>query len=188
MMQNFWLKKQKLNYSKNVIDIVQFGSSVMKESNPNDADIAVIFHNIPLKKQLDEAQEIKKQLQKKSELPIHIKAFDIHSLFDASNFARENIFFYGKSLLSKDSFSKKFGLSPRLQILYSLKDMEKKDKIRFNYSLSGKGGKYGLLKRYGGELICPGLIEVDPLYENIFVDSIKKLTPRFKLKKAFFQL
>jgi len=187
MTLKLWLKKFKLNYSKDVFDIVQFGSSVMEDNDKsNDIDIAVIFQKILLKEQLDQAQEIKKHIQKISELPVHIKSFDLYNFFDSSNFAKESILFYGKSLISKDFFSKKFGLTPRIQILYSLKDLKKKDKIRFNYMINGKKGKYGLLKRYGGKLICPGLIEIYPSCENIFVNSVKKFTSKFKLNKALF--
>ena len=185
MTLKLWLKKFRLDYSKDIFDIVQFGSSVMEDSKSNDADIAVIFQKIPLNEQLNQAQEIKKQLQKISELPIHIKSFDMYSFFDISNFAKENIFFYGISLISKEFFSKKIGLTPKIQISYSLKDLEKKDKIRFNYMLNGKKGKYGLLKKYGGGLICPGLIGISPLHEDIFVNSIKKFISNFKVNKTF---
>jgi len=185
-MQKLWQKKLKLTYSKDVFDIVQFGSSVMEGSNPADIDIAIIFNKIPIANQLNQAQEIKRQIQKISKLPIHVKSFDLYSLFDISNFAKENILFYGKSLLSKDFFSKKLGFNPKLQIFYSLKGLKKRDKIRFNYMINGKKGKYGLLKKYGGELLSPGLIEIDPTYEDIFVISIKKFISKFKLKKILF--
>ncbi len=185
MMQKLWQKKPKLSYSKDVFDIVQFGSSVMEESNPNDIDVAVIFQKIPVKEQLNQAQEIKNQLQKISELSIHIKAFDLYSFFESGNFSKEGILFYGKSLTSKDYFSKNFGISPKIQIYYSLKNLKKKEKVRFHYMLKGKKGKYGLLKKYGGSLLKPGLIEIFPEYENIFVDSIKKLISNFEIKKVF---
>ena len=44
MMHYLWQKKPKLNYSSDVFDIVQFGSSVMENSNPSDIDITVIFN------------------------------------------------------------------------------------------------------------------------------------------------
>lgn len=183
MTQRLWKKKLKLSYSKDVFDIVQFGSSVFDETKPNDIDVAVIFNKIPLKKQLIQAQKIKKQLQKFSEIQIHIISFDLYSLFDSSNFSKENVLFYGISLISKGYFSEKFGLSPRIQIFYSLKDLKKKDKIKFNYMLNGKKGKYGLIRKYGGRLLKPGLIEIFPEYENIFIFSIKKITSDFELKK-----
>ena len=105
-MLKLWLKKPKLNYSESVVDIVQYGSSVIGGNQPNDIDIAVIFKKIPVKNQLNESQEIKKQLAGISPLPIHIKSFDFYSLFDKSNFAQEGILFYGRSLLNQDYFSK----------------------------------------------------------------------------------
>lgn len=185
-MQSLWLKKPKLNYSKDVLDIVQFGSSVMEDVIPNDIDIAVIFTKISIKDQLNQSQLIKIQLQKQVNIPIHIKSFDLYSFFDLSNFAKENILFYGKSLISGDYFSKKLGFNPRIQIYYYLNKLKKKDKIKFHYMLKGKKGKYGLLKKYGGDLIKPGLIEIYPNYETIFIDSIKKLTNQFKIKKILF--
>ncbi len=186
MTQKLWQKKLKLNYSKDVFDIVQFGSSVIEGEEPRDLDIAVIFQKIPLKEQLEQAQEIKKQLQKFSESPIHINSFDFYSLFDSSNFAKENILFYGKSVISKDHFIKKIGLSPRINILYLLKNLKKKDKIRFNYMLCGKRGKYGLLRKYSGKLLKPGLIEILPEHKNVFIEAIRKITPDFKIKHILF--
>lgn len=186
MMSQLWQRKPKLSYNKNVLDIVQYGSSIIEGSNPNDIDIAVIFDKIPLKEQLNQAQEIKKQLQKLSKLPIHIKSFDLYSFFNVANFAKENILFYGKSLLSKNYFSKTFGLTPKIQIFYSLKEFKKKEKVKFHYMLRGKKKEYGLLRKYGGELLNPGLIEILPEHEKIFVDSIKKLTTNFKIRKILF--
>lgn len=185
MMQENLLKKQKLRYSKNVIDIIQFGSSVLVGTSPRDIDVAVIFLKIPLKEQLEESQKIKKQLQKKTKLPIHIKSYDFYSFFDKGNFAQENILFYGKSILTKKNFSETFGLTPSLEIFYSLENLEKKDKIRFNYLLSGKKGKYGLLRKYSGKLLKPGLIEIKPEHEILFSEAIKKIISNFEIKKVF---
>ncbi|MBU1252379.1 MAG: hypothetical protein KJ905_03680 [Nanoarchaeota archaeon] len=184
-MYKLWLKKQKLSCSKNVVDIVQYGSSIIEGNSPNDIDVAVIFNKIPLKNQLNEAQNLKKQLTKISVLPIHIKSFDFYSLFDKSNFAKEGILFYGMSILKKDYFSNALGLVPRLHFFYSLDKLKKKDKIRFNYMLNGKGGKYGILKKYGGRLVKPGMIEVLPEHEKIFNDSIRKQTTSFEVRKVF---
>ena len=169
MTQKLWLKNLKLSYSKDVFDIVQFGSSVIEGKIPNDIDIAVIFNKIPLKDQLEQAQKIKKQIQGYTDVEIHIKSFDLYSLFDKSNFAKEDILYFGKSLIFRDYFAKKFGFLPRIQIFYSLKNLKKKDKIRFNYILNGKKGKYGLLRKYNGKLLKPGLIEFNPEFELIFV-------------------
>jgi len=186
MTQNLWQKKLKLNYSKDIFDIAQFGSSVIDRKKPNDIDIAIIFGKIPLKEQLNQAQEIKKQIQKHSEIPVHVTSFDLYSFFENSNFAKENILFLGKSLITGGNFSKNFGLSPVVQISYSLKNLKKKDKIRFNYMLNGKGGEYGLLRKYGGKIIAPGIIEIASENEGIFTESIKQITSIFKTKKILY--
>ncbi len=182
-MQKDLQKKQKLNYSAEVMDIVLFGSAVVETLEPNDLDVAVIFKSGKLKQQLEEAQKIKKQLRKIYDLPIHIQSYDLDSLFNKGNFARESILFSGKSLISGGYFAEYFGLVPRVQISYTLKKLEKKDKVRFNYLLNGKKKEYGLLRKYKGELISPGLIEIKPEYELVFVSAMKKITKDIKIKK-----
>src|SRR3989344_5007003 len=145
MTQKLWQKKPRLSYDKEVVDIIQFGSSVLTESEPNDLDIAVIFKNTPIKEQLKARQEIKNQIQKTVELPVHIESFDYYSLFDKGDFARDGIMFYGKSIITGRNFSENFGLTPKLRIYYILKNLMKKEKVRFNYILNGKKGNYGLL-------------------------------------------
>lgn len=184
-MQNWWQKNLKLNYSKDVVDIVQFGSSIMKGSSPNDIDIAIIFDKIPLKGQLEESQKIKKQIQKRAEIPVHIKSFDFYSLLDKGNFAKESILFYGKSILNGKYFSERFGLVPKIRIFYVLKNLEKKDKVKFNYLLNGKKDSYGLLRKYGGEIISPGIVETSPENEKIFLERMKKITNQLKTEKVF---
>ncbi len=188
MTLKLWQKKPKLSYSRDVFDIVQFGSSIIEGKTPNDIDIAIIFNKIPIKNQLIQAQNIKKQLQIISNLPIHIKSFDLYYFFDKANFAKDNILFYGKSLISGRYFSNIFGLEPKILIKYSLKNLKKKEKVKFNYLVNGKKGKYGLIKKYGGKLLSPGLIEIMPELEEIFLNSMKKITPKIEVIKTLEKL
>ena len=185
MTQKKSQKKLELNYSDKVIEIIQFGSSVIVGKIPNDIDIAVIFKKISLKEQLDESQKIKAQLEKHFDKPIHINSYDLYSFFDKGNFAKDSILFYGKSLISRRYFSEFFGMHPWLQISYSLAKLEKKDKVRFNYLLNGKAGNYGLLREYGGKLLNPGLIEIFPEYEELFIQALKEITNEIKINKTF---
>lgn len=184
-MQKLWQKKLKLNFTKNVLDIVQFGSSVLELSEPNDIDIAVIFKHILLKDQIQESHEIKKQIEALTNLPVQVESFNIESLLDKTNFAREGILFNGKSIISKNNFAKKFGLTPKLRISYVLNNLEKKDKVRFNYLLNGKGGNYGLLRKFGGKIIYPGVVEIAPENESIFFNRMRKITDKLKVEKIF---
>ena len=51
--------------------------------------------------------------------------------------------------------------------------------------MNGKKGKYGLLRKYGGRLLNPGLIEIYPEFEDVFVEAVKEITFEFKVKKIF---
>ncbi len=183
MTQKLWQKNLKLNYNKEVVDIVQFGSSVMEGKEARDIDIAVIFDKISLKEQIDGAYKIKKQIEKLTDKEIHISNFDLSNLFNEGNFAREGILFYGISLINGEAFSKKLGFSPKIQILYSLEKLKKKDKVRFHYMLRGKKGKYGMLRKYDGELVSSGVIEISPAYEELFVNEIKNFISDFKIRR-----
>jgi len=184
-MQKKSQKKLDLTYSEEVIDIVQFGSSIMNGKTFNDIDVAVIFNKIPLKDQLEYSQEIKRQIEKYFDKPIHMQSYDLYSFFDKGNFAKESILFYGKSLITDEYFSQNFGLIPKIQLNYSLIKLEKKDKIKFNYTLNGRGGNYGLLRQYNGKLLNPGLIEIPPECEEVFLKTLKEITSDIKINKTF---
>jgi len=185
MTQNLWQEKLKLTCPKGVVDIVVFGSAVFGMDGARDLDISVIFEKIPLKVQLECSQKIKNELKKKVDKEIHISSFDFYSLLNEGNFARDGILFYGKSLISGKNFSENFGLVPKLRIKYDLKDLEKKGKVRFNYLLNGKQGNYGLIKKYGGKIVSPGVLEISPEYERIFTEKMKNVTDKLTLEKCF---
>lgn len=186
MTYRLWQKKLKLDYDKRVFDIVQFGSSVIEDNDPKDIDIAVIFTSMPIKDQLIESQKIKRQIETVADREVHIKSYDLYNLFDQANFAREGIIFYGKSIITADYFAKTLGFNPRIQILYRLEKLDKKTKIRFHYMLRGRQKQYGLLKKYGGKLICPGLIEILPEHEKIFIQAIETITKNYEKKNILF--
>jgi len=168
MTYRLWQKRRALKYNNKVLDIVQFGSSMKENSDPKDIDIAVIFTNTPIKDQLIESQKIKKQIEKEVDKEVHIKSYDLYSLLDQANFA------------------KIFGLNPKIQIIYRLEKLDKKTKIRFHYMLRGRQKQYGLLKKYGGKLISPGLIEIMPEHENIFIEAIETITKNYEKKNIMY--
>jgi len=188
-MLDIFQKKLKLHYSSNVLDVVLFGSSVLEGSSPNDLDIAVVFGNgVSVKTQLEEGQKIKKQIMEITSLPVQIQNYTLESLFKESNFAREGILFYGISLLDRKFFSLRLGLKPVLRINYILSDLEKKEKIRFNYLLNGKAGSYGMLRKHGGRIVAPGVLETEPKNELIFTSEMKKITPKIKIERILMFL
>ncbi len=187
MIQYHWQKKPVLKYNHDVMDIVQYGSSIIKSEEPNDIDIAVIFRKTPLKQQLEESQRIKMQLEKFTDKPIHIKNFDMETLFNKGNFARESIMFYGKSIITGKYFAEELGLKPMLQAKYSLEGLEKKDKVRLHYALKGKGNYKGFLEKHNGQMIGPGIVVVPPEYEVLLLKKIKAITENYNTIKVFIQ-
>lgn len=185
MIVKLWQEKLVLDYEEDVFDIVQFGSSLESEDY-NDIDIAVIYKSFSLKKQLEHSQKIKKQLQEIFN-NIDVKSFSLEKFFSPSNFARENILFKGKSLVSGKYFCENFGLKPKLLIKYKLEELKKSHKVKVNYWLTGKAGKYGLLRESGGELVKPGIVEVDPLSEVLIVSKLKELNAKVELERVFKQ-
>ena len=175
-MYKLWQTKPELEYPKTkIIDIIQHGSST-KTNNPNDIDIAIIYKNTPIKEQLTETQKIKMQLEKHTDKPIHTTPYDYNTFFDEGNFAMHNILLEGRSIITGKYFAEKLGFTPHTEIKYTLKGKEKKEKIKFNYTLNGKQKKYGLLKKYGGTIIAPGLIRIKPEHEQIFKEKLEKQT------------
>lgn len=185
-MYRLWQEKLDLDYP-NVIDMIQFGSSIRINSKPNDIDIAVIYEKISLDKQLSTSQKIKNYLKTKSDVPIDIHSFDIDSFFKDSNFSRKNILFYGKSLISGKYFANRFSLDPWIIIKYDLSNLEKKDKVRLNYHLSGKSGSYGMLKE-AGKIFSPGVVQIRPEYEDIIISKISEVTKDFKIERVLKEL
>jgi len=66
------------------------------------------------------------------------------------------------------------------------KNVKRRTSKKFNYMLSGKNKKYGLLRKYNGKIVKPGMIEIFPEYGDLFIDNIKKITSHFELKKILF--
>lgn len=171
-MQKHLLKRPEQKFEK-VLDIIQFGSSILYDAEPNDIDIAVLYEQIPLKEQLITSQRIKKSFETQTSIPIHINSYSYQTLLDQGNFAKESII-SGISLFSGDFFAKKLNLIPEIHIFYSLLKLDKAGKVRFNYFLHGKSGKGGFLTEEIGRLVKPGYVILNPLYEKVFFKKIKE--------------
>jgi hypothetical protein len=52
--------------------------------------------------------------------------------------------------------------------------------------LRGRQKQYGLLKKYGGKIISPGLIEIMPEHENIFIEAIETITKNYEKKNIMY--
>ena len=48
-----------------------------------------------------------------------------------------------------------------------------------------KKGNYGLLRKYGGKIINPGVVETMPENEKIFLEQMRKITKNLSVERIF---
>lgn len=131
-------------YKKNadeIIDIILFGSTVRGKENPKDVDLLILFKE---KKDFDLSYELKKRL-KNFNLEISLKNYK--ELFESTFKARESILSEGFSLIQNKFISSGFGFNNLILFKYELKKLNKSGRMRFYYSLYGRGKQSGMLKK-----------------------------------------
>jgi len=153
--------KSRINefFNKNkgqILDIVLFGSVVKGKENPKDIDILVIYKD---KKNIDLSYELEKELKKSYSVEITDKTYK--ELFSESFKARESILSEGYSLVYNQFLSEGLGYMKFVLFRYELRGFSKSDRMRFYYSLYGRGDQKGMLKEIGAVkfsdtiLLCP---------------------------------
>lgn len=132
----------KENKSK-LIDIILFGSVVKGKEEPKDIDLLVLFKE---KKDLDLSYKLRKKLEKKN-FKVEIISKTYKELFESVFKAREAILSEGFSLIYKKFLSEGFGYINFILFKYELRKFSKSDRMRFYYSLYGRGKEKGMIKK-----------------------------------------
>ncbi len=135
--------KNLVKKTKDVKDIIVFGSIVRGKIKPNDIDIIVIFNN-KINKNVE--YEIRKKLEKDYN-NISIISKTRKSILEKNFDARESILFEGISLLSNKRLADKYGFSSLGMFKYEIKNFNPGKKTKFYYALNGRFGKEGVLKK-----------------------------------------
>ncbi|MEK6938787.1 MAG: nucleotidyltransferase domain-containing protein [Nanoarchaeota archaeon] len=157
---------------KEVLDIILFGSVLKGKEKPKDIDILLLFKE---KNNLDLMQKLRKSLELLADKPIEVTGKTYSELFSESFTAREALLSEGYSLINNVSLAKGMGYQPRVMFNYNLKGKNKSERMRFYYSLYGRGVP-GILKKLNSIkytdtiIICP--IEHQEEMRN-FLDSWK---------------
>ena len=142
---------------KEIIDIILFGSSVKGKEKPRDVDILILFKR---KKNIDLAYGFRKRLEKMG-LVAEVISKTYKELFEASFVAREAILSEGYSLILRTFLANGLGYANLILFRYSLKGFTKSDRMRFYYSLYGRGNAKGMLKEFNAVkfsetvILCP---------------------------------
>src|SRR3989304_6680246 len=158
--------------SKEIFDIVIFGSLMKGEEKPRDIDILVIFLEGTLRERLEKIQKIKFNLKKIINEEIDIKEILLKDLFSPNFLAREGIFLEGFSVFNNRNFSETIGFRGHSLFWYNLKEMSHAQKVKFNYILAGRGTR-GVIEQLEGERIVNGAVKI-PIKNSLVFEGILK--------------
>ncbi|MBT4604801.1 nucleotidyltransferase domain-containing protein [archaeon] len=161
-LKNILEIKAKTFYKKNqekILDILLFGSIVKGKSKPNDIDLLLIFTN---KVDYKVLQEFTKILTSNDlTIPIEVTGKTYLEIQKTSFRAREAVLGESYSLIQKNFLAQGFGYKPQVLFIYSLKGKTKSQRMRFYYSLHGRGKNEGMLEKLSSQkltdtvLSCP---------------------------------
>lgn len=142
---------------KELIDIILFGSTIKGKENPKDIDLLLLFKR---KKDLELSYKLRKRLEK-LDLNVEITNKDYKEIYQQEFKARERILSEGYSLILKRYISEGYGYVNFMLFKYELVGFSKSDRMRFYYSLYGRGEGGGMLRLLNAikfsetVLLCP---------------------------------
>jgi predicted nucleotidyltransferase len=143
--------------SKEVYDVVIFGSYVKGKENPSDIDVAVISD-----KDLKEIDGY------------HVSFLRPEDFFEKIPSLVTTLFKEGHSLKSGKSFSESYGFKNKCLFSYWLSDLSDSEKVKTVNFLRGCGKEKGAVEEQGGEWLANGIficsIDKDYLFENFFMN------------------
>lgn len=188
MILNNLLKSQKLISeikkfkTKDVFDIVIYGSVVKGKEKANDIDVAVILNKkTDLNQKLKLAEALKSRLDF-LEFEVDVKVIDITDFLDPTFIARQSILSEGVSLIHKKYLHELFGFSVTTLFTYSLRGLKYSNKKMFYYALKGRRDQKGILELKNGKQISNCAIEVPIKHTEEFKNVFKKHNIEFKTR------
>lgn len=129
-------------HTKEVLDIILFGSSVKGKQRPKDIDLLLLFRT---REDLDVTYELRKKLKDfKIETQVISKTY--FQLFDKNFRAREAFLGEGFSLIKRQFISEGLGYSNIALFKYELKGFPQSKRMRLQYAFYGRDKKSGIVK------------------------------------------
>lgn len=169
---------------KKIFDIIIYGSTLKGKAIPGDVDIAVIFIEGNLRERLDRIQEIKSRLNR---INVDIKQALLTELFSSSFLARTGLMMEGYSIFGKTAFCERLGFKAYSLFTYNLDGLTHTEKIKFNYILSGRQGKKGIMDNFGALRLASGALKV-PISKSIEFEEILNENNVKYLKKDILEM
>ncbi|MGC9165741.1 MAG: nucleotidyltransferase domain-containing protein [Thermoprotei archaeon] len=170
-----------------VIAIILFGSVVRGDYDEySDYDLLVVFRDKnSMWKRWDEVFEKVGELK----LLLHVIPKSLDEFFNSEPTFLEEIFKYGKLLYSKypfQSYMRPFNLKRMCLLVYNMRNLKQKDKMKLFYKLYGKrkNKDKSLVNKLGGSRINNGCIIVPE--ENI--ETILKILREYGAETKIFKI
>lgn len=159
--------------SKEVFDIIVYGSLVRGKQKPNDVDIAILLNE---EKSVGEKLEIAERA--KSKLDSLGENFDVKSIYisdlnDEGFMARQAILAQGYSLIYGGFLHERFGFASFIIFSYDLKKLSNSRKKMAYYALKGRRKQKGMLELNGAKMIGDCLIKVPLINSDEFEEMFK---------------
>lgn len=148
----------------NIVDLIVFGSTVKGRDRPKDLDLAVLVKDEE-KLSLQQISEIRERSRDTFE-NIDTEVLSPSELFTADITLR--ILMEGYSLREEDFLSGILGIKPCNIYSYSLKDLNRSEKTRFNRTLKQA------VEEVGGEKIGRGVVKVPRKYSGKLEDIFSR--------------
>jgi len=153
MILNKLLKLQKLKsvikntITKNIFDIVIYGSIVRGKEKYTDIDIAIIYKNkIAVEEKLLASQQLKNKLSF-LDCDVDVKTINMYDLLDASFLARQGIIAEGYSLTRNKFLHELFGFKAYYEYKYNISIRSESKKKMFYYALKGRRSEKGIAQK-----------------------------------------
>ena len=166
-----------------ILDIIVFGSTIRGKDYPNDLDILIIF---PKKINHEIEYQLRKDYEKLN-LKIDLIAKTYNELFSAHFLAKESIVHEGYSIKHKKMINSLLGYKGFVLFRYYLEKMNNSDRMRFYYSLYGRGKEKGVLDTYYSIKFSDSIILVPVEYCDQIKDFFYKKEIKFDWFKVLFE-
>lgn len=164
--------------TKEIVDIIAFGSAVKGKLMPNDVDVCVVFRERINDESLKEI-EIK---LKKININAHLSTLIVDNFFTKPHSLIRTMLNEGISVFTGKPVAEQYGLSSYSLYSYSLEGMKASNKVRFVYALKGRKGEKGLIRELGGEWIADSCFIVSVEKDNEIIEILKRWNIKYKRK------
>jgi predicted nucleotidyltransferase len=166
---------------KDIFDIVLYGSSARGRAAPRDIDIMIIFLDTALRPQLETITDLKRML-KSTTKTLDIKGMNLKDFFNPDFLARQAVLIEGSSLIDQKRLAQKLGFEGTTSFSYTLQGLTHNEKVKFNFSLKGRGTK-GVLDSVSGTAVGRGVVSIPVEKADDFEEFLKKWNIIFKKKR-----